>query len=251
MAHLSRAPLSQLAIVIPAYNEAKRIGATLDELRAFLAEVAIDAALIVVDDGSTDGTTAVVRAHAPAAQVIRLTENRGKGAAVRAGMAAATAPLILCCDADLATPITELPRFLATIARGADIAVGSRHVRGATIDPPQPRARRILGAGFRTLSRLVLRLPVRDPMCGFKLFRLDAARWLFPRTRIDDYACDIEVMYLARERYEVVELPVRWRHVDGSRVRIHRASWRAARDIVRIAAHGRDRPEATAPPSGR
>ncbi len=240
-----------LTILIPAFNEATRIGATLDSVRTYLAASAIDAALIVVDDGSTDTTSQVVRGHAPDALVIRLPTNRGKGAAIRAGMAAATTALILTCDADLATPITELPRFVAAVAAGADIVVGSRHIVGATIDRPQPWPRRVLGAGFRRLTRVAFGLPISDPMCGFKLFRIDAARWLSSHTIIDDYAFDIEVMYLARDRFRVVELPVGWRHIDGSRVQIGQATWRAARDVARIVAQGRKRRPATIAPNGR
>jgi dolichyl-phosphate beta-glucosyltransferase len=225
--------------VVPAYDEAARIGATLDAIRAYVARVAIATELIVVDDGSRDATAAIARAAAD--QVIALPHNRGKGAAVRAGMAAAQAPRVLMCDADLATPIDELPRFLDALDAGADIVVGSRHVAGAHIAHAQPWSRRALGGVFRGATRAALRLPVRDAMCGFKLFRQDAARWLFPRSVIDDYAFDIEVLYLARDRFRVVELPVRWRHVDGSRVRIGSDAWRAARAIARIARRGRDR----------
>lgn len=230
---------ASLTIIIPAYNEARRIGTTLDTVRRYVATTGIDATLVVVDDGSTDGTSHAARAHAPEATVIRLPTNRGKGAAIRAGMATAASAHVLTCDADLATPITELPRFVAAIEAGADIVVSSRHISGAVIERTQPWVRRVLGAGFRAATRAALRLPVRDPMCGFKLFRLEAARWLFARARIDGFACDIEVMYLARDRYRIAELPVRWRHVDGSRVQVGQASWRAVRDIGRIVVRGR------------
>jgi dolichyl-phosphate beta-glucosyltransferase len=228
-----------LAIVIPAFNEAARIGGTLDALATYLAATGVTAELLIIDDGSHDATAAIARAHAPAARVIRLPTNRGKGAAVRAGVAQATAARILLCDADLATPIDELPRFMAALDAGADIAVGSRHISGAAIDPRQPLRRRALGAVFRSVTRAALRLPAHDAMCGFKLFRQDAARWLFARSVIDDYAFDIEILYLARGRFRVAELPVRWRHVEGSRVRIGPAAWRAARDLARIAVRGR------------
>ncbi|MCE9576272.1 MAG: glycosyltransferase [Deltaproteobacteria bacterium] len=236
-----------LAIVIPAHNEAERIGATLDAVRAYLEATAIDAELIVVDDGSIDATVTIAAARAPAASIVHMRTNRGKGAALRAGVRATTARHILTCDADLATPLDELPRFIAALEAGADIVAGSRHIAGARIDHAQPWARRALGGVFRAVTSRVLRLPVRDAMCGFKAYRGDVARWLFAQTVIDDYASDIELMYLARDRFRVVELPVQWRHVDGSRVRIPRAAWRAACDVARVMARGST--NVTQPPS--
>jgi dolichyl-phosphate beta-glucosyltransferase len=225
-----------LTIVIPARDEAARLAPTLEAMRAYVDTARLSVEILVVDDGSRDSTAAVARRHGGAStRVIRLPHNRGKGAAVRAGVSAAVAPRILTCDADLATPIEELPRFQAALDAGADVAIGSRHMAGARIERAQPWSRRVFGGIFRLVARISLHLSVRDAMCGFKLFRADAARSLFARSVIDDYAFDLEVLYLARDCYRVVELPVRWRHVDGSRIHVRTAAWRAARDIVRIA----------------
>ena len=217
-----------LAIVIPAYDEAARLGPPLARIRAVVA----DAELIVVDDGSRDATAELARAAG--ARVLVHPHNRGKGAAVRTGALAAAADRILICDADLATPIEELPRLAAALDAGADLAIGSRHAAAARITTPQPFARRVLGAGFRAAVRAGFGLDVRDAMCGFKLLRRDVARDVLARAQIDGFAFDVELLYLARGRWKVAEVPVTWRHVDGSRVRLGRDAGRAARDLLAL-----------------
>ncbi len=223
-----------LTIVIPAFNEERRLGATLARIQAYVAEHAELAGrteILVVDDGSHDGTVALARAAA--VEVLSLPVNRGKGAAVRAGVLAAAGARILVCDADLATPIEAFPLLAAAIDAGADLAVGSRRV-APTITVDQPWPRRWFGRGFRVLVRYGLGIEVRDTMCGFKLFTRAAARDLFGRARIERFAFDVEIFYLARGRYHVAEVPVTWRHVEGSRVTLGRDVMRAARDLVAI-----------------
>jgi len=140
------------------------------------------------------------------------------------------------CDADLATPIEELARLEAALDAGADLAIGSRRL-APTIEIEQPWPRRILGAGFRMLVRHGLGVTVRDTMCGFKLFARPAARDLFARARIDRFVFDVETLYLARDRWRVAEVPVVWRHVDGSRVVLRRDLVRSVRDLVAIRTH--------------
>lgn len=216
-----------LAIVVPAFNEEARLPATLAKLAAYRP----DAELLVVDDGSRDATVACARAAG--ARVLALPVNRGKGAAVRAGMLAVTQDRALICDADLSTPIEELPKLEAALDRGADIAIGSRRVV-KTIEIDQPLARRVFGAGFRLLVRYGLGLDVRDTMCGFKLFTRAAAHDIFARARIDRFAFDVEALYLARDRWTIAEIPVAWSHADGSRVALRRDIYRSARDLARI-----------------
>lgn len=217
-----------LSVIIPAYNEATRLGATLEHVTRFLT--GRGAELVVVDDGSHDTTASL--AEAAGARVVRHEINRGKGAATRTGMLAARGERMLLCDADLATPIEELAGLAAALDAGADIAIGSRASARTTI--PQPFSRRVLGRGFRTLVRYGLGITVGDPMCGFKLFTRAAAQDLFARSRVDGFAFDVEILYLARGTWRVVEVPVRWRHVGGSRVQLHRDVVRSALEILSI-----------------
>lgn len=221
--------MTALSIVIPAFNEASRLGPTLARVAAY----APAADIIVVDDGSSDATAALARAAG--VRVIVHPHNRGKGAAVRTGSLAAHGARILICDADLATPIEELPRLSAALDAGADLAIGSRHAARAHIATPQPLARRVLGAGFRSLVRHAMGLPVHDAMCGFKLLTREAALDLMSRVRTDRFAFDVELLTLARRApYRVTEVPVTWRHISGSRVSITRDGLQAVRDLLAI-----------------
>ncbi len=229
--------MTRLSIVIPAYDEAARLGPTLARVAAFFAGEAAAIEVIVVDDGSRDATVAI--AEAAGVRVVRHAANRGKGAAVRTGVVAARGARILVCDADLATPIEAVTQLEAALDAGADVAIGSRHVADARIEVAQPWHRRVLGAGFRVLVRRGLGIAARDTMCGFKLFTRDAARELFARARVDRWAFDVELLYLARDRFRVVEVPVAWRHVEGSRVVVGLAGARAVLDLIAIRARGR------------
>lgn len=221
-----------LSVVVPAYDEAARLGPTLAHIAAFLAPRGGGLDLVVVDDGSRDTTAAVARAAG--ARVLTHPANRGKGAAVRTGVLAATGGRILICDADLSTPIEELPRLEAALDAGADVAIASRHAAAARIEVAQPWPRRVLGAGFRGLVRAVTGVRVRDPMCGFKLLTRAAGRDLLGRGRVDRFAYDVELLYLARGRWRVEEVAVTWRHVGGSRVVVGRDAVRAAADLLVI-----------------
>lgn len=217
-----------LSIVIPAYDEANRLPATLATIHAYLAARAPRAVeLLVVDDGSRDGTAAVARAQG--ATVISLPANRGKGAAVRAGALAARHARVLVCDADLATPIEALEMLEAALDDGIDIAVGSRRTGTA-----QPLSRRAFGAAYHAIVRRTFALPVRDTTCGFKLFTRAAAHDLFARSRIDRFAFDVEVLYLARATYRIAEVPVPWHHVGGSRVTLRKDIARTIGELLTI-----------------
>ena len=224
-----------LSVVIPAYNEATRIGATLHALAA--ATVGADVEVVVVDDGSTDDTAAVAEAlldFSGHRQVLRLEHNQGKGAAVRAGVLAARGDAILYMDADLATDLEALPRFLDDL-RDADVVVGSRSVPGAVVEQGT-RDRAIMGQAFNLLSRWSTGVHIHDTQCGFKVFRGAAARTIFGLVRCDRFAFDVEVLVLAeRLGLRVVERPVTWTAVDGSSVRRVSDSARAAVDVLRIA----------------
>jgi dolichyl-phosphate beta-glucosyltransferase len=224
--------VTRLSVVIPAFDEAARLGRTLAAVTAYLAPRAAATEIIVVDDGSRDDTAALARAAG--ARVLVHPHNRGKGAAVRTGILAARGDRILVCDADLATPIAELARLDAALDAGADIAIASRHLAAATIVAAQPWHRRVLGRAFRTVARVAFDVRVRDPMCGFKLFTRAAGHDLVARSTIDRFAFDLELLTLARGRYTVVEVPVTWSHVPGSRFHLGRDGARALCDLLAI-----------------
>jgi len=223
-----------LSIVIPAYDEATRLPGTLRALRERFGGTETE--VVVVDDGSRDATAEVARAassDALAISVLRLPENRGKGAAVRAGVAATTGATVLYMDADLATDLEGVDGFLARLDH-ADIVVGSRAVSGARVHNTTA-LRTVMGRTFNGLVRIVARLEVHDSQCGFKAFRGDAARLLFSLSEIDGFAFDPEVLVMARILgYRVVELPVDWTAVDGSSVRPLRDSIVTGMALVRI-----------------
>jgi dolichyl-phosphate beta-glucosyltransferase len=210
------------SVVIPAFNEARRLPPYLEEVLGFFDGRGEPYEVLVADDGSTDSTVAAVRAlgaRHPALRVLPLGRNRGKGAAVRAGMLAATGAYRLFADADGATPIAELKRLEPALLAGADVAIGSR----VLVDPAvavRTRAHRV--AVGRLFNWLVARLGLRgiaDSQCGFKAFRADAARAIFSRQRIDGFGFDVEVLYLARRLgFGVRVVPLRWEHKENSRV---------------------------------
>ncbi len=197
-----------LSVVIPAYNEERRLPATLSTVIAHLRSRGRPFEVIVADDGS----------RAPEVQVLRLP-HRGKGAAVRAGVLACHGDLVLVTDADLSTPIEELDRLLEAL-EGCAVAVGSRYVAGARVEVAQRLGRRLLGRAFNLLVRALVLPGVRDTQCGAKLFRRDVALAVFEGCRSDGFAFDVEVLALTRSLgHLLVEVPVAWRNSPESRVR--------------------------------
>lgn len=238
-----------LSLVIPAYNEGRRLGETLSALVAHAAGGGFGPGpweVIVVCDGCTDDTEAVAKAFADRLplRVIAYPDNRGKGYAVRRGVAASAGAIVAFMDADGATPPSELMRLAAPLREGrADIVVGSRRAPGAQLTPPQPWYRRFLGSAFALHARLVLGVPVRDTQCGFKLFRGDLARGLFSALRHDDFAFDVEMLWLACHcGARILEMGIRWRDVPGSSVSPLRDGLRMLRTIWRIRLEARPVP---------
>ncbi len=224
-----------LSIVIPAYQEQHRLGPTLAKIVAWAATREHDVEVIVVDDGSTDRTAAVAEAFGPPVQVLRLECNRGKGAAIRAGVAATSGERVLLCDADLSTPIEELAVLEDELGRGADVVLGSRSVAGAKVQVAQAWYRERLGRGFNLLLHLLGFGGFRDTQCGFKLLRGDAARALFPAVELDGFAFDVELVDLALRRgLTVREVGVVWVNSADSRVDPLRDSMRMLRDVLRL-----------------
>ncbi len=210
----------ELSIVIPAYNEARRLAETLARLNRWLGSTTLRTEVVIVDDGSTDGTAAVAReAGGGGICLLRHEPNRGKGYAVRRGMLAAGGERRLMTDADLSTPIEELPRLMRELDHGAEVAIGSRAVAGARIEVHQPAYREVMGRAFNHLVQLLLLPGLKDTQCGFKLFTARAAEEAFGACRLDGFSFDVEALFVARSRgRRIVEVPVVWRNDEASRV---------------------------------
>ena len=233
--------LPEFSLVIPAFNEADRIGKTLRDSLRYLETTSPESELIVVNDGSTDATSEVVREvfAGPSSIATRLLEhfpNRGKGAAVREGLLAARKPIGLFSDADLSTPIEEAPKLIEPIAAGEfDVAFGSRALDRSLIGHRQPWRREQGGRVFNLIVRLATGLSFWDTQCGFKAFRLDAFRPILQTAKTDGFGFDVELLYLARKAgLRMKEIPVRWNHNEGSKVSFLRDSVRMLREIAAL-----------------
>jgi len=227
-----------LSVVIPAFNEARRIAGTVRDVLSEVDRWCHRCEVLVVDDGSTDGTAAVVsrlsRDGLPV-RLLRHDRNRGKGAALRAGVAESRGALVLLTDADLATPVAEIGRLLGRIADGADIAIASRAAPGARILAHQAPLREMSGRAFNRLVQMTLLPGIQDTQCGFKLFRGPEARALFAECIVDGYAADVEVLSLARRAgLGIAEVPVVWSHVQGSKVRLFTDGVRMGAELADI-----------------
>jgi glycosyltransferase involved in cell wall biosynthesis len=234
--------LPPFSVVIPCFNEERRVSETLRVTIEYLAANAPDSELIVVNDGSTDATATIARKILSEGKIAtRLLENfpnRGKGAAVRTGLLAAREPIGLFSDADLSTPIEEAPKLIEPIANGeVDIAFGSRALDRSLIGIHQPWRREQAGRVFNLLVRVATGLPFWDTQCGFKAFRLDVCRPILEEARIDGFAFDVELLYLAhRAGLRIREIPVRWNHAEGSKVSFFKDSLRMLREVVALRA---------------
>jgi dolichyl-phosphate beta-glucosyltransferase len=212
-----------ISIIIPAYNEEKRLPATLAKIQEYLGRSRWDfIEVLVVDDGSRDGTAEVARQAG--LRVVSNPGNRGKGYTVRHGIHEAQGEWILFSDADLSTPIEELERLWGCAEReNAPVVIGSRAVDRSLIGIRQPFLRDRIGRLFNLVMRLIVGLPFRDTQCGFKLFESQAARSVFSRQRLDGFGFDVEVLYIARRQgLKCLEVPVRWNDVAGTKVSLWR-----------------------------
>ncbi len=236
--------MDSISIVIPAYNEEKRLPSALSAILAHLSGGAWRSTeVLVVDDGSTDGTVAVVEGYArsqPCVRLLKNPRNRGKGYSVRHGMLEARGDWILFTDADLSAPIEELDKLLAAAKeRGAEIAIGSRAVDRSLIVVHQSIFRETAGRLFNVIVRLLTGLPFHDTQCGFKLFRASAARQVFSKQRLERFGFDPEVLFIARRKgLRAVEAPVRWSHAEGTKVRMFGDSLNMFLDLFRIRWNG-------------
>jgi dolichyl-phosphate beta-glucosyltransferase len=225
MMHRAALPTERpgLSLVIPAFDEARRLPATLATAFTHLEADGRRFEVIVVDDGSRDDTAQVAtEALAPlgaSGRLVRLAPNRGKGAAVRAGVRAARGERVLVSDADLSTPIEELESLERALAGGADIAIGSRALDRRRVERRQPILREWCGRLFNLVVQLVVLPGIQDSQCGFKLFRREVVEAIFAKAHIDGFGFDVEILAIARRLgYRIEEVPVRWKNDDDTRV---------------------------------
>jgi dolichyl-phosphate beta-glucosyltransferase len=216
-----------LTIVVPAYNEAVRLGTTLPKILEYLSKNVPESELIVVDDGSTDNTAAVAREILSGGERVRTSvvsyqSNLGKGRAVRLGLLASRGEVALFSDADLSTPITETSKLIEPILRGeCDLAFGSRALDRTLIGVHQPWRREQGGRVFNVIVRLATGLPFWDTQCGFKAFRMSVCRPIIEGATVDRFGFDVELLFIAhRAGLRLKEIPVRWDHYDGSKVNV-------------------------------
>jgi dolichyl-phosphate beta-glucosyltransferase len=227
-----------ISIIIPAYNEAKRLPSTLEKVRAYLDGSAWDfAEIVVVDDGSGDSTAEVARSAG--ARVVRNPCNRGKGYTVRHGMLEAKGEWALFTDADLSSPIEELEKLWAAAeSGGVQVAIGSRALDRSLVGVHQPFPRELMGRLFNIVMRMITGLPFRDTQCGFKLFETGAAREIFGRQKLDGFGFDVEVLFIAGKLgCRAIEVPVRWNDVAGTKVTLWRGM-QAYLDPLRVRWNG-------------
>lgn len=226
-----------LSVVVPAFDEERRIGRTLGLLAEYLAARPFASEIVVVDDGSRDATRSVVERAAETSRVpvrlLRSDRNRGKGHAVRSGILATDGDIVAFYDADGSAPPSELVKLADAIGRGADVAAGSRRHDQSRVE--RSLKRRIVSRSFNVLVRAIVGLDVADSQCGIKAFHRDAARAIFERQQLDGFAFDCEVLAIAqRQGWRVASVPVEWTDHPASKLDVPRASLAMLYDLTRI-----------------
>jgi dolichyl-phosphate beta-glucosyltransferase len=228
----------ELSIVIPCYNEEQRLPRTIEQIERYVGGTGVPYELILVDDGSSDGTRTIMDRAAernPAVRLEALPQNRGKGRALAEGVAASRGAEILVTDADLSTPIEELDKLRAELRKGAGVAIASRALRGSRVEVSQPIYRVLMGKAFNLLVQAVLLPGIWDTQCGFKLFRADVAHDAFAGLTTDGFGYDPEVLYLAKKRgVRIAEVPVVWRNSAPTKVSPIKSSVDMFRHVLRI-----------------
>jgi dolichyl-phosphate beta-glucosyltransferase len=231
-------PSVQLSVVVPCFNEEQRLPRTVEQVERYLDSRGTAFELILVDDGSSDATRKVMDAAAAShkgVRIVALSLNRGKGRALAEGVAAARGAQVLVTDADLSTPIEELPKLEAALAAGAGVAIASRSVSGSRVEVSQPIYRVAMGKVFNLIVQAVLLPGLWDTQCGFKLFRADVARPAFAALTTDGFGYDPEVLYHAkRSGVRIAEIPVVWRNSAPTKVMAIRSSLDMFKHVVRV-----------------
>jgi len=230
-----------LSIIIPAYNEEKRIGATLSKIYEFLKDKKYDFEVIAVDDGSVDNTVSIISESRLAKEnklkILRNGDNKGKGYSVKRGIINSGGDYVLFSDADLSTPIEELDKFLNSMPEGCDMVIGSRSIKDSDIKVRQPWYRESMGKIFNFFVKLLLIREFNDTQCGFKLIKGDAARELAGLMKINGFAFDVEMLYLAHKKgYKIKEKGVSWNNSAETKVRLLHSSTSMFLDLLRIKA---------------
>ena len=229
-----------LSIIIPAHNEAQRLPASLKKIDSFLSEQDYTAEVLVVENGSTDGTLDIARSFQESMPYLRVFEEteRGKGLAVKRGMLEAFGAYRFLCDADLSMPIEQVNRFLPPELDSVEVAIGSREVPGAKRFD-EPGYRHFIGRIFNGMVRFMVLPGLHDTQCGFKCFRADVAELVFPLQTLDGMSFDAEVLFIARENgYQIEEVPIDWYFDPDSRVRLVKDSLRMGVDLFTILKNG-------------
>ena len=225
-----------LSIVIPAYNEERRLPATLVDYVAYLSSRGFAYEVIVVNDGSSDRTKEVVENFSklnPAVRLINLERNQGKGNAVKTGALSAEGELVLFADADGATPIAELKRLEDGILAGADVAIGSRAKKAEDTAVRTKLFLKIRGQTFNRIVNALLLPSIRDTQCGFKLFKRECAKFCFERQRSKGFSFDVEILYIAQQAgFAIAEIPINWTNIPGSKVHPILDPLRMLRDVI-------------------
>ncbi len=229
-----------LSIVIPVYNEERRLPASLAQIDAFLATQPYSAEVIIVDNASSDRTAEIGRdfVHEHPYATLLYEPRRGKGAAVRTGMLAGRGQYLFICDADLSMPIAEVNKFLPPALDDYDVAIASREAPGA-VRYEEPAYRHLMGRIFNLIVRLLAIPGFQDTQCGFKCFRREAARDIFPAQTINGWGFDVEVLFIALQRhYRVIEVPIHWYYRASSRISPIRDSLRMVREVIQVRLNG-------------
>jgi dolichyl-phosphate beta-glucosyltransferase len=228
----------RLSVVVPCYNEELRLPRTIEQIERYLGSRGDRYELILVDDGSADGTRRAMEeaaARNKSIRIVALPVNRGKGRALAEGVRVSRGDYVLVTDADLSTPIEELPKLEAALAAGAGVAIGSRAIKGSRVELSQPIYRVLMGKAFNIIVQLVLLPGIWDTQCGFKLFRGDIARDVFEGLTTDGFGYDPEVLYLAKKKgVRIAEVPVVWRNSAPTKVNAIRSSLDMFRHVLRI-----------------
>ena len=231
-----------LSVVVPCYNEEQRLPRTIEQVERYLDGKKVEYELILVDDGSGDGTRQVMDAAVDRHHGVRveaLPQNRGKGRALAVGVAAAKGDEILVTDADLSTPIEEFDKLEAALRGGAGVAIASRAVRGSRVEISQPIYRVLMGKVFNLIVQVVLLPGIWDTQCGFKLFRADVAQRVFAGLTTDGFGYDPEVLFRARKQgVKIVEVPVVWRNSAPTKVSAVSSSLDMLRHVIRVRLRG-------------